>query len=503
MAAEPAPQPERPKTVAELYKEQNLRWFDHPDQFVVEMFHVEPDPWQAEVLRLLPDPNRRYIAMAAAFGVGKTTIMAWVAWWALVVLYPVKVIATAPAMGQMGDGLLAECAKWYEKMHPAWQAQYQPTTTVIYRKVFPDLQYLTARTARPERSEALRGAHQDHVVILVDEAEGMHPALMEALNSSQTGPHVWMILASNTKRASGAFHDCFHKNRADWHPVRVTAHQSPRVSARSIERIKNRYGESSDAYRWMVLAEFPTRDQTGVIARDWVERAMVSWQPAPPWSWAPIIWGVDPNGGGGCLIGLAKRQELRLIEPVKEFQGKDAGDTVLHVVREFRSCPEHLRPAVILVDANGVGANVAPELRRIGLPAHGVMVQRGPPDDDYYQLRDWLWGQARKWFEDGGTLPAQDEIRDQLIAPSWTPVGREGRLKVQDYRSLGIGMDGVSALLLTFAPLDAARAKDDHETLGDLAPTAPQSPPARGGLWRLIWPSIGRARKRTRDRTTR
>ena len=53
-------------------------WRDHPGVMVRELFGVQPDPWQDEVLEAFPHKQR--IALLASKGVGKTCLLAWLGW---------------------------------------------------------------------------------------------------------------------------------------------------------------------------------------------------------------------------------------------------------------------------------------------------------------------------------------------------------------------------------------------------------------------------------------
>ena len=51
------------------------RWRSDPVYFVQDQFGVNPDPWQADALRLFADPKpKRKIALSACAGVGKSSV---------------------------------------------------------------------------------------------------------------------------------------------------------------------------------------------------------------------------------------------------------------------------------------------------------------------------------------------------------------------------------------------------------------------------------------------
>ena len=53
-------------------------WKADPVLFVREVFGVEPDAWQADVLHAFPREQR--IAMQACKGPGKSALLAWLGW---------------------------------------------------------------------------------------------------------------------------------------------------------------------------------------------------------------------------------------------------------------------------------------------------------------------------------------------------------------------------------------------------------------------------------------
>ena len=93
-----------PKAIATL-----RRWREDPTTFVREELHVEPDPWQAEVLRIFPHNQR--IAMKACKGPGKTTLLAWCAWNFLATRPHPKIAATSITKDNLEDNLWPEMAK--------------------------------------------------------------------------------------------------------------------------------------------------------------------------------------------------------------------------------------------------------------------------------------------------------------------------------------------------------------------------------------------------------
>src|SRR5262245_14091797 len=100
----------QPPSPAELAGARNAfavllqRYARNPLAFVREIFGVEPDLWQREVLIQLGNGRTR-ISIRSGHGVGKTALLAWCMAWYLLTRFPVKVVCTAPTAPQLTDAL--------------------------------------------------------------------------------------------------------------------------------------------------------------------------------------------------------------------------------------------------------------------------------------------------------------------------------------------------------------------------------------------------------------
>jgi hypothetical protein len=121
--------------IRKLMVQRLKKWKADPVSFVRDVFKVEPDVWQADVLRAFPVHNR--LAMQASKGVGKSTILAWTAWnFLLTRPYP-KIAATSISYDNLQDGLWSEMAKWHQKSDLLKQT-FTWTKTRIFKTTHPE-----------------------------------------------------------------------------------------------------------------------------------------------------------------------------------------------------------------------------------------------------------------------------------------------------------------------------------------------------------------------------
>lgn len=402
-----------------------LQCGDSPYSYVTEVLCATPEPWQANVLKVMGrehkevDPKSlmeaRRLAIRAGHGVGKTTLVAWVILWFLSTRPFSKVPVIANSEKQLRDTIWAELAIWKERMPNG--AAYELTSEMLYLVGKREMCFAVARTATKYNTEALQGFHAENLMFVIEEASGIPDKLFEVGSGALSTPGAIVLMTGNPTRLSGYFYDTFHTSREGWHLVRVSSEDVPRARGH-IQDIISRYGKDSNAYRVRVLGEFPLSEDEQVIALEHLEAATT--RKAAAIDVAPI-WGLDVARFGSDRTALCKRRGNTILEPVKVWQGKDTMQTAGMVKIEYDDTPPGLRPQYIMVDVIGIGAGVVDRLREMGLPALGVNVSESPAvKDRFHRLRDELWWRAREWFEKRDcVIPADQTLISDLAAPQY------------------------------------------------------------------------------------
>ena len=426
---------------------------DNPKLFVTNVLQATPEDWQSDVLDGIGAGNRR-IAIRAGHGVGKSTLEAWVLLWFLLTRRPCKVPVTANSQDQLRDVVWAEVAKWWRKLPDELKDMVDVSAERVTIKAAPNDAFAVARTARPERPEALQGFHSDHLLFLIEEASGIEDVIFETAGGALTGDNAMVLMCGNPTRTSGYFYRAFHENRASWTCWHVPCSASSRVSKSYAEEIAREYGEQSNVYRVRVLGEFPLSEDDAVIPLGLIEAAVN--REVLPVEHVGIVWGLDVARFGDDTTALAKRRGNTLREPVREWRKLDLMQTVGIVAKEFHETPIGDRPAAINVDVIGLGGGVVDRGREIGLPMRGINVGESPASDGIYmRLRDELWFKGRQWFLDRACrIPKDDALIAELVSPKYK-YESSGKIKVEskdDMKKRGVkSPNKADAFLLTFA----------------------------------------------------
>jgi len=204
-------------------------WRRDAIRYVRDNFNVEPDAWQAEVLRLVVNPATTRVAMKACKGPGKTCVLAWIILWFLTCHKQAKVAATSITGDNLKDNLWAELALWMGKSSII-SAAFIWTASRITSRSHPETWFAAARSW-PKSA----GFHGDYVLFVLDESGGIPQAVMttaEAVLAS--GKVTKVIQAGNPTHLEGPLYRACTADKHLWAVVTITGDpdnpkRSPRI----------------------------------------------------------------------------------------------------------------------------------------------------------------------------------------------------------------------------------------------------------------------------------
>lgn len=442
-------QPENPNPFVEFA----LRYRRDPVGFVRNVLGAEPDAWQASVLEDVFVRGERQISIRSCHGVGKSAVEAWISVIACCVFPAAKVIQTAPSGPQLFDVLFAETSMWFRRLPAALGDLFDIQSERIEHRGARESIFVSARTSRAEKPEALQGVHAEEgiVLLMVDEASGVPEPVFEAAVGSMSGQNACTVLASNPTRTSGMFFDTQTRLRGKWKVYKISYKDSTRVSADFVREVAERYGEDSNAFRVRCLAEFPRSDDDTLIALELAEDASIREIEGDPK--AQLIWGLDVSRYGDDKTALCERRG-RVVGEVETWQKMDLMATAGRIAHKYEQAKE--KPALICVDVIGIGAGVVDRLHEMGLPVLGVNVSESSAmKDGYFNLRAQLWDAVKQWLETKAVkLPRDEELIAELTVPRYK-FSSNGKLQIEskdDMKKRGIrSPNKADALCLTFA----------------------------------------------------
>jgi phage terminase large subunit len=419
-----------------------------PVKFAVEVVGCTPTGDQEEILRGLQ--KHGHVSVRSGHGIGKSTALALAILWFMSTRKGAKIPVTAPTSHQLFDVLWSELITWHRKMDPAFRDQFEYTSDKFCHKEFRESWFCVARTARPERPEALQGFHGENLLFVIDEAAGVADGIFEVAMGSLTNKQNWCLMAGNPTRLSGFFFDSFHADRARWKKLHFSSLESPLVDKSYSKRMAKKYGEGSNIYRVRVLGEFPSSEEDQLIPLHVLEAAVDREIPDA----GPVVWGLDVARFGSDATCLAKRKGDR-IQEILQTRNLNLMQVTGWVANQIQETPLEQRPSTIFVDSIGYGAGVADRLRELGYPALDVNVAERPSSKEKYaNLRAELWCEFRDaLYQETISLPSDEDLLAQCATIKYS-FHSSGKLMIErkeDLKRRGLpSPDRADAVRLTF-----------------------------------------------------
>lgn len=310
--------------------------------------------------------------------------------------------------------------------------------------------FVAARTGRKENPEALQGFHAEHMIFLIDEASGIPEVVFEVARGALSTEGARILMAANPTRLTGYFYNSHHKNRDIWTRFQFSCLDSPRVSPTYAREIADEYGEDSDMYRVRVLGEFPHSSISQFISAGLVESAMGKELKRDLFEFAPKIIGVDVAMFGGDRSVIMLRQGL-YSNILYQVRGNRPEELAQHAARLY---DEHDADALV-IDATGVGEAVMSALRLMNRTPIAFYAGQRSVSPEYYNRRSEIWGKMRDWLNEGGAIPNDEDLRDDLVGPEFQYSTGKELIQLErkvDMKKRGLASpDLADSLALTFA----------------------------------------------------
>jgi hypothetical protein len=353
------------------------------------------------------DIAKRWISIKSGHGTGKTATESIIALHFLICFFGSQIGMTANTEQQVQDIFLKEFSTWKRKLPQAIQASIKQTNDHIRIEDSEDW-FLRAQVARAEKPEALAGLHGKYVLIIVDEASGVHDKVFEVMKGALTGDYFIVIYCSNPTRNEGEFYES-HKKGSRYTKLTFSSRQSPIVKEGFIEQMELDYpsigGIPSDKVLIRVDGEFAgenTMDDKGWIPL--FSNIKINFEPEQGQIINRGIIALDPAGSGKDRSIACIRDNVYLKEVLNE-QTSEPKDLArkLETIRDAYNCTSN----DIGIEAFGVGAKVVGEVTvKIGEHVTGILTDkpREGTEAEYNSYKMELAWKLRTWCANGGII---------------------------------------------------------------------------------------------------
>jgi len=430
-----------------------------------------------------------------------SALVSWIILWALSTHEDTKGVVTANTEVQLKTKTWAELAKWYRlSLVKSW---FTLTATSIYINA-PEHEKTWRFDMVPwskEKTEAFAGMHNKgkRVVVIFDEASAIIDEIWEVTEGALTDENteiLWLVFGNPT-RNTGRFHGCFNKYRHRWDHKQIDARSVRLTNKEQIRQWETDYGEDSDFFRVRVKGEFPSASDHQFIPSEFVNNARGRFLRPEQYNFAAVVIGVDRAWSGSNDTKIYLRQGL-MSKKLATFR-KDEDDYL--VAGHLARFEDEYKADAVFIDF-GYGTGLYSAGKQMGREWRLVQFGGRADNDIYANKRAEMWGLMKQWLKDGGSIPDDQDMVNDLIAPEAYSVQtgpNAGKLileskEVMQKRGIDSPDDG-DALALTFAfpVLNKSQAQfnrltqSKHNTYNPLTPHNdqpvynPLSPLARVG----------------------
>jgi hypothetical protein len=399
-----------------------------------------PDRWACEFLDWLGDEIKArgfdgvsavapiQAAVSSGHGIGKSAMAAWLTHFIMSTRPHSKGVITANTAEQLASKTWAGVSAWVKR---SVNAHWFTITTGkgamrMVHNDYPDTWRVDAQTSREENSESFAGLHAASSTpwYLFDEASAIPSKIWEVAEGGKTDGEPMHFVFGNPTRNTGAFAECFGKQRHRWKTWQIDSRRVKITNKTLIAGWVRDYGEDSDFVRVRVRGVFPRASSMQFIGRDLVDDAMTRDMHAYSPHTRVALVGVDVArfGGDESTIYTRMQRDARTYPP-KAFRELDTMQLAAQVGEHINELKALGLRVIAFVDGGGIGGGVIDRLRQLG---HEVIEVNfgGKPDDPkrYVNKAAEMWDRVKAWLPTG-YLPEPESEYGETLATDLT--GRE------------------------------------------------------------------------------
>lgn len=420
-----------------------------------------PDEWQRDVLKEIGAKLKAgasvqdaiQIAIASGHGIGKSALVSWICLWAISTHEDTKGVVTANTENQLKTKTWAELAKWYRLCITRHWFTFE--ATAIFSKD-PDHVKTWRLDMVPwseRNTEAFAGLHNQgkRILLVFDEASAINDLIWEVSEGALTDADteiIWCCFGNPTQN-TGRFRECFGKFKHRWITRQIDSRTVAMTNKKQLQKWVDDYGEDSDFVRVRVRGVFPSTSANALLGPEDIDAARRRYYDKTKYEFAARIMGVDVARQGDDTSVIFPRQGKVAFKP-KQLK---IPDTMLLAHQVGLSWDKWKADACFVDATGGYGVGVVDALRQIGRNPIEVYFSGKALDPRYFNKRSEMWFEMAKWIKDGGALPDDDDLAEELCAATYTFQGDKFRLDDKDSikEQIGRSPDKADALAMTFA----------------------------------------------------
>lgn len=372
--------------------------------------------------------------------------------WAISTCENTRGVVTANTEKQLLTKTWPELTKWHGMaINGHW---FECAATSIHAKASPKNWRIDAIPWSEHNLEAFAGLHNkgSRIILIFDEASAISDKVWEVAEGALTDSDteiIWLVYGNPT-RNGGRFRECFRKFGHRWKHRQIDCRDVPGVNLIQIKKWEEDYGLDSDFFKVRVRGMFPSSSFKQYIGTDDADAAFGRNLRVENYNFAPVIITCDPSWSGDDPLVIGRRQGLMF----KILRSIPKNDNDVQVATLLAAICDEEQADAVFIDA-GYGTGIYSAGITMGRTNWRlVWFGEKAPDPGFLNMRAWMWGQAKKWLKDGGAIPPDHELLDELTGPE-TVARMDGKIQIeskQDMKARGLpSPNRADCLCLSFA----------------------------------------------------
>lgn len=438
-----------------------------------------PREWQSELNRELgahlSNPETRFTpflySVTSGHGIGKSAEIGMLLNWGMSTCEDCKVVITSNTETQLRTKTMPEVSKWFRLAINSHWWKVNATSIHTVDKAHEKSWRIDAVTWSENNTEAFAGLHnkRKRIIVIFDEASAIADKVWEVTEGALTDEEteiIW-IAFGNPTRNTGRFKECFTKFKHRWKHKQIDSRTVEGTNKEQIQKWIEDYGVDSDFVKVRVRGLFPSASFKQFISLEDVDKAFGRVLKPEQYNFAPKILTVDPawEGDDEFVIGLRQGLQFRILRTIPK------NDNDLQMATLIASIQDEEKADAVFIDG-GYGTGIVSAGKTMNRNWLIVWFSGESNDPGCLNKRAEMWKMARDWLKEGGAIPADPQLHQELISPE-TVARMDGKIQLESKKDLkarlGFSPNKADALALSFAFPVAAKRK-----------TAPKAAPNLG-----------------------